>query len=60
MKKVQKYISYAYLVVAVLLFYSGIEQILESDENAWISILFGVLAVFMFFLKRKFAKRYKK
>ena len=60
MERIQKYIGYVYLIVALFLFYRGIIEYSEDERQAWIMLFLGFLAIGMFFLKRKIARRYKK
>lgn len=60
MERIQKYIGYAYLVAAVILFYEGIVQFSKDERQGWIMLFLGFLAMGMFFLKRKIAYRYRK
>ena len=60
MKKFQKYISYGYLIAAILLLYEGIRQFSIDKEKMTYSLILAFLALFMFFFKRRLAKKYKK
>jgi hypothetical protein len=53
-----KYFQFFYLIIAGLFLYNGIEQITKG-EVFWVSFLFCGMAVFMFFFKRKFAKKFE-
>ncbi len=52
-----KYFQFFYLIVFVLFLYEGIEQTIKG-EPYWVSFLFSAMAIFMFFFKRKFAKKF--
>ena len=55
-----KYIQYLYLFAAGLFLYDTVSKFLSKDESAWISLLFCLIAVFMFFFRRHYAKKFKK
>lgn len=57
--KIFKFFQYAYLVFAVLFAYVAIEKYLESKTIDYISILLAATAVFMFFFRQKFNKRFE-
>ncbi len=52
-----KYIEFAYLIIGVVFIIEGILKLSTEAESAYISIGFGVLAIFMFFFKRNFRKK---
>jgi ABC-type Co2+ transport system permease subunit len=52
-----KYFEIAYLIIGIVFLGEGILKLSENDEKAYMTIGFGVLAVFMFFFKRRFRKR---
>jgi uncharacterized membrane protein len=58
--KYSKIFQYAYLVFAVLFLYDAITKYLNSGMVAYTSILLAALAVFMFFFRSKFAKKFEK
>jgi len=51
-------VSYIYLAVAVFFVVDGILA-MQKGENYIISFLFAALAVFMFFFRMRFAKKYQ-
>lgn len=53
-----KIVSYVYLAVAAFFIYDGIMRVL-AGENYVISFLFAALAIFMFFFRMKFAKKFQ-
>jgi len=57
--KYSKIFQYAYLVFAVLVLYDAISKYINNGEVAYTSILLGALAVFMFFFRRKFTKKFE-
>lgn len=57
--KYSKFFQYAYLIFAILFLYDAVSKYMGSGEIAYTSILLGALAVFMFFFRRKFAKKFE-
>ncbi len=55
--KLAKLFQYAYLIFAALFLYDAI--INWGDTKAYLSLLLAALAVFMFFFRRKFRKKYQ-
>lgn len=53
-----KYTQYIYLVFAVLFVYVGFTKI-GTPESPWLSFMIAGVAVFMFFFRRKFAKKFE-
>ena len=53
-----KYTQYAYLVIAALFIYDGITKINSGEGTPWLSFLIAGMGVFMFFFRRKFAKKF--
>ena len=56
--KIFKFFQYAYLLFAILFIYVAIEKYIESKTIDYISILLAATAVFMFFFRKKFNKRF--
>ena len=57
--KILSLLQYLYLVFAVL-FLVDMSSKWDSDRNAaYLSLFFAVLAVFMFFFRKKFKKRFE-
>ncbi|MFY0714491.1 hypothetical protein J1D01_12500 [Seonamhaeicola sp. NFXS20] len=57
-----KYLSifqYVYLVFAALFLYDGISKWGNGTNGAYISLGFAALAIFMFFFRRKFSKKFQ-
>ncbi|MEL1252792.1 hypothetical protein AAEO57_03310 [Flavobacterium sp. DGU38] len=54
-----KYTQYAYLIVAVLFIYDAITKINAGNDTPWLSFLIAGMGVFMFFFRRKFAKKFE-
>lgn len=53
-----KYTQYVYLVFGIYFIYDGIMK-LNANENPWMSFLIAALAIFMFFFRRRFAKKFE-
>ena len=54
-----KYTQYVYLVFALFFIYDGISKLTSNDGNPWLSFMIAGVAVFMFFFRRKFAKKFE-
>ena len=54
-----KYTQYFYLVFAVFFIYDGISKWGVEGTTPWLSFMIAGLAVFMFFFRRKFAKKFE-
>jgi len=52
-----KYLEFAYLILGIVFIVEGIIKLASDSEKAYFSIGFGVLAIFMFFFKRRFRKK---
>lgn len=57
--KYSKIFQYAYLVFAALFTYDAIAKYINADEIAYPSILLAALAVFMFFFRSRFSKKFE-
>ncbi|NRD19353.1 hypothetical protein HNV08_04780 [Winogradskyella eckloniae] len=57
--KIQKIFHYAYLVFAVLFLYDAVNKWSENRNGAYMSLLFVALAVFMFFFRKRFSKKFE-
>jgi uncharacterized membrane protein len=57
--KLLQLLQYAYLIFAALFLYDTISKWNTDRNGAYISLLFVVLAVFMFFFRKKFRKRFE-
>lgn len=56
--KYYKIFQYAYLVFAVLFLYDGISKWNDGTNGAYISLGLAALAIFMFFFRKKFSKKF--
>lgn len=57
--KYSKIFQYAYLVFAVLFIYDAITKYMEEGVIAYVSLLLAGLAIFMYFFRQKFRKKYE-
>lgn len=53
-----KYTQYAYLVAGILFLVDGTMKLNSGESNAYIILGLGVVAIGMFFFRRKFAKKF--
>ena len=53
-----KFFQYAYLFFAILFLYDLVAKYMKSGEIAYMSLILGLTAVFMFFFKKKFNKKF--
>lgn len=56
--KLQKYIQYAYLFIAIFFIYETYRNWDLDRNRAYMLLFFAALAVFMYFFKKNFAKRF--
>ncbi|WP_428230354.1 hypothetical protein [Flavobacterium sp.] len=52
-----KYTQYLYLLIAAAFIFDGFTK-LNSSENPWLSFIIAGVSVFMFFFRRKYAKKF--
>ena len=57
--KIQKIFHYAYIVFAVLFLYDAFIKWPEEGNGAYISLFFAAIAIFMFFFRKRFSKRFE-
>ncbi|MDD7886543.1 hypothetical protein [Flavivirga sp. 57AJ16] len=57
--KYSKIFQYAYIVFAVLFAYDAIAKYINTGEIVYPSILLAALAVFMFFFRSRFRKKFE-
>jgi uncharacterized membrane protein len=57
--KLAKFFQYAYLIFAVLFLFDAINKYIKTDTVAYTSLLLAALAIFMFFFRQKFRKKYE-
>ncbi|MGJ8590934.1 MAG: hypothetical protein ACSHXF_00200 [Aquaticitalea sp.] len=56
--KIQKFIQYAYLFIAVFFVYETYRNWNLDRDRAYMLLFFAVLAVFMYFFKKRFTKKF--
>ena len=54
-----KLFQFAYIFFAILFFYDGVTKISEDLTRALISFFFSALAIFMYFFRKRFSKKFK-
>jgi hypothetical protein len=54
-----KYTQYVYLAFAAFFIYDGLSKCNATDPTPWLSFIIAGVAVFMFFFRRKFAKKFE-
>ncbi|OUR94504.1 hypothetical protein A9Q87_02385 [Flavobacteriales bacterium 34_180_T64] len=57
--KILQFFQYIYLIFAVLFIYDAISNWNDGSNRSYISLLLGALAIFMFFFRKKFRKRFE-
>lgn len=57
--KLQKFFQYAYLFIAVFFLYETYRNWDLDRNRAYMLLFFAVLAVFMYFFKKNFMKRFE-
>ncbi|MCD0468215.1 hypothetical protein [Flavobacterium sp. JAS] len=53
-----KYTQYVYIAFAVYFVYDGITKLNEGNDTSSLSFIIAGMAVFMFFFRRKFVKKF--
>ena len=57
MEKFRRIIEYGYLIVAIVFAVETVINWNEDRERAYLMLAFTILAVFMYFFKRRFRKK---
>lgn len=57
MGKIWKIFEYGYLIVAIVFIVETVINWNDNRERAYLFLLFSVVAVFMYFFKKRFRKR---
>lgn len=52
-----KYTPYIYLIFALFFVYESIVKWSDPEETPWLSMMIAGLAIFMFFFRKKYAKK---
>jgi hypothetical protein len=53
-----KYTQYVYIIFAVFFIYDGVTKLNEGNETYALSFVIAGMAIFMFFFRRKFVKKF--
>jgi len=59
MSKYYKFIEFAYLLIAIFFIVEGVLNWYDNRQKAFIYLLFSALAIFMYFFKKKFRKKFE-
>ena len=54
-----KYVHFVYIFFAILFIIDGFERIKSSENHPWLSFAIAAVAIFMFFFRRKFSKKFE-
>ncbi|MFV8343447.1 hypothetical protein [Flavobacterium sp. XS2P39] len=54
-----KYTPYIYLIFGAYFIYDGVAKLNATQEIPWLSFIIAGLAIFMFFFRLKFAKKFE-
>lgn len=54
-----KYTPYLYLFFGAYFIYDGVTKFNAADATPWLSFIIAGLAIFMFFFRMKFAKKFE-
>ncbi len=57
--KLMKFFQYVYLVFVVLFIYDGIQHYNDGTNRMWVSFALAGLALFMFYFRRKYRKKFE-
>lgn len=57
MNKISKIFEYGYLVIAIVFIVETVLRWNEEREKAYLMLLFAVVAIFMYFFRRKFRNK---
>jgi hypothetical protein len=57
MEKFRRIVEYGYLLVAIVFAVETVINWNEDRERAYLMLVFSILAVFMYFFKRRFRKK---
>nr|WP_026914556.1 hypothetical protein [Christiangramia portivictoriae] len=59
MSKFFKYFEYAYLMFAAFFLFEAVRIWNDERQRAYVFLFFVAIAIFMFFFKRRFRRRYE-
>jgi hypothetical protein len=54
-----KYTPYIYLIFGAYFIYDGVTKLNATEDTPWLSFIIAGLAIFMFFFRLKFAKKFE-
>lgn len=54
-----KYTQYVYLIFGIYFICDGFTKLNAGNDTPWLSFIIAGLAIFMFFFRRKFAKKFE-
>lgn len=54
-----KYVHYIYILLAALFIYDGFVRLNNNEGHPWMSFIFAAAAIFMFFFRRKFSRKFE-
>jgi uncharacterized membrane protein len=57
--KLLRIFQYAYIIFAILFLYDAISNWSVDRNRAYMSLFFAALGVFMFFFRKRFAKKFQ-
>lgn len=57
--KLLQFLQYAYLIFAALFIYDAISKWSVNRNGAYMSLFFAAIAIFMFFFRKKYRKRFQ-
>jgi len=57
MQKIWKIFEYGYLIIAIVFMVETIINWNTNREKAWLLLLFSVVAIFIYFFRKRFRKR---
>lgn len=57
--KLLKFFQYIYLIVFIIFLYDAVVKWNIEGENPYLSLVLAALALFMFFFRRKYRKRFQ-
>lgn len=53
-----KYTQYVYIIFAIYFLYDGVTKMNEGNDQSALSFIIAGMAIFMFFFRRKFVKKF--
>ncbi|MBT8317274.1 MAG: hypothetical protein HKP59_06585 [Lutibacter sp.] len=59
MNKIWKIFEYGYLIIAIVFIIETVIHFSEGDNKAYLFLGFSILAVFMYFFRKRYRKRFE-